>query len=245
MDKNNNLNFKKVEPAYVQVADQLRSLIVEGEIKPGELLPPESELMTMFSASRSTVREALRLLSSQHLVITTRGARGGTSAGIPSRDQISAYLERSIGMMTRSEGLSVDHFLEIRMIFEVPAAGMAAKNRTDEQVEKLFSCLRPTGESVDHGHLFAGNSLFHSLILEASGNELMRVVASPIFVVLRTQFLRDRADPSFWDEVDCDHLDIAEAIKKRNSALAEKLMRKHLENLRSVYENLSMNQLKT
>jgi ABC-type thiamine transport system ATPase subunit len=49
--------------------------------------------------------------------------------------------------------------------------------------------------------------------LEASGNELMRVVASPIFVVLRTQFLRDKADPSFWDEVDCDHSDIAEAIK--------------------------------
>jgi DNA-binding FadR family transcriptional regulator len=244
MDTKNNLNFKKVEPAYVQVADQLRSLIVEGEIRPGELLPPESKLMSMFSASRSTVREAIRLLSSEHLVVTTRGARGGTSAGVPSRDQVSAYLERSIGMITRSEGLSVDNFLEIRMIFEVPAAGLAAKNRTEEQVQKLFSTLRPTGEFLDHGHLFDGNSLFHSLILEASGNELMQVVASPIFVVLRTQFLRDKADASFWDEVDCDHLAIAEAIKKRNSVLAEKLMKKHLENLRSTYENLSMNRIK-
>jgi len=241
MGKKNNLNFKKVKPAYVQVADQLRSLIVEGDIKSGEFLPVESELMKMFSASRATVREAIRLLSSEHLVITTRGARGGTIAGIPSRDQISAYLERSIGMITRSEGLSVEHFLEIRMIFEVPAAGMAAKNRTEEQVQQLFSCLRPTGEFVDQGHLFAGNSRFHSIILQASGNELMLVVALPIFLVLRTQFLREKADPSFWSEVDSDHLDNVEAIKKRDSALAEKLMHKHLENLRTVYENLSMN----
>ena len=244
MSKDNDLIFKKVDPAYVQVANQLRAIIVEGEIKFGELLPSEAELMSLFSASRSTIREALRLLSSQHLVVTKRGSRGGTSAGIPSMEQIGAYLERSLGMMTRSEGLSVDDFLEIRMILEVPAAGMAAKNRTEEHVQKLFSCMRPTGEFVDHGHLFVGNSLFHSLILEASGNELMRVVASPIFVVLRTQFLRDKADPGFWDKVDCDHLDIAEAIKRRDSKIAEELMRQHLGNLRLMYEKVSMNRLK-
>ena len=245
MKENNNLKVKKVDPAFVQVSNQLRSLIVEGEIKSGAFLPTESELMKLFAASRSTIREALRLLSSEHLVVTTRGAKGGTSAGIPSRAQISNYLERSIGMITRSEGLSVDHFLEIRMIFEVPAAGLAAKNRTDEQVQQIFSCLRSTVNSSYPGHSFEGNSRFHSLILEASGNELMQVVAAPIFLVLRTQFLRDNEDKNFWNEVDCAHLDIAEAIKKRNSTLAEKFMSHHLENLRLVYEKISKNRTKT
>lgn len=243
-DKKIGFSVSKVKPAYIQVADQLRAFIVEGELKSGMLLPSETKLMEMFVASRSTIREALRLLSSQDLVATSRGASGGTTVGVPGPSQIGAYLERSLGLMTSSQGLALADFLEMRIILEVPAAGLAAKNRTEEQLEKLFSCLRPKGVSDENGHLFKGHGLFHETIIEASGNQLMGVVASPIFSVLRLHFLRDTTEKTFWDVVNCDHHDIAEAIAKQNSKHAEELMSQHLKNLKPTYLKIASNRIK-
>jgi GntR family transcriptional repressor for pyruvate dehydrogenase complex len=70
------LGIQPVKTAYQQVADQLRSLILGGDLSPGDRLPPESELIELFGVSRGTVREALRALASQGLITTSRGATG-------------------------------------------------------------------------------------------------------------------------------------------------------------------------
>ena len=65
--------------AYEQVADQLRELIVTGELAPGERLPTETVLAREFGVSRATVREALRLLAAQGLIRTAKGAAAGAT----------------------------------------------------------------------------------------------------------------------------------------------------------------------
>jgi DNA-binding FadR family transcriptional regulator len=65
-------------PAYQLLADDLRTRITSGRLRPGQRLPTEPELCAEAGVSRSTVREALRLLSSQHLIVTTRGVTGGS-----------------------------------------------------------------------------------------------------------------------------------------------------------------------
>lgn len=59
------LSVSRIQPAYAQVASQLRDLIVTGQIRTGDHLPNEAELATIFGVSRSTVREALRSLAAQ------------------------------------------------------------------------------------------------------------------------------------------------------------------------------------
>ena len=77
------LRVNRVQPAYQQVADQLRDRILDGSVAAGDRLPTEVELSEIFGVSRSTVREALRVLASRGLIRTTRGTTGGTFFGLP------------------------------------------------------------------------------------------------------------------------------------------------------------------
>lgn len=238
--KDRSLPVAKVRPGYQQVADQLRELILEGRINAGERLPTESELTEMFGASRSTVREALRILSSQNLIVTARGAGGGTFVSRPELGHVSDFLEASFGLLSDSEHLTVDHLLEAREILEVPAAGLAAVRRTEEHLAALRSCFPSRGEDTSRAHLFEGNLRFHITIVEAAGNMVLPVITRPIFSVLRTRFLRDAAPPAFWKRVARDHRDILAAIEGGSEEDARAQMDRHLENLRPMYEEIDV-----
>src|SRR5919106_481354 len=234
------LAVAKVRPGYQQVADQLRELILEGRINAGERLPTESELTEMFGASRSTVREALRILSSQNLIVTARGAGGGTFLSPPQPPAGCDILEASFGLLSESEHLTVDHLLEAREILEVPAAGLAAVRRTEEHLAALRSCFPVRAEDASRAHLFEGNVRFHITIVEAAGNMVLPVITRPIFSVLRTRFLRDAAPPAFWKRVARDHREILAAIEAETEADARAQMERHLENLRPTYEEIDV-----
>src|ERR671918_1887187 len=234
------LAVAKVRPGYQQVADQLRELILEGRINAGERLPTESELTEMFGASRSTVREALRILSSQNLIVTARGAGGGTFLSRPEPRYVSDILEASFGLLSDSEHLTVDHLLEARELLEVPAAGLAAVRRTEEHLAVLRSCFPEGSGDVSRAHLFEGNLLFHISIVEATRNPVLPVITRPIFSVLRTRFLRDAAPPAFWKRVSRDHRDILAAIEDGSEGDARAQMDRHLENLRPTYEEIDV-----
>jgi GntR family transcriptional regulator, transcriptional repressor for pyruvate dehydrogenase complex len=238
--KRDHLAVTKVRPGYQQVADQLRELILEGRINAGERLPTESELTDMFGASRSTVREALRILSSQNLIVTARGAGGGTFVSRPEPRYVSDFLETSFGLLSDSEHLTVDDLLEAREILEVPAAGFAALRRTEDHLDALRSCFPTRGEDASRAHLFEGNLRFHITIVEAAGSMVLPVITRPIFSVLRTRFLRDAAPPAFWKQVARDHREILAAIEEGSEADARAQMERHLENLRPTYEEIDV-----
>jgi GntR family transcriptional repressor for pyruvate dehydrogenase complex len=229
------LSIAKVRPAYHQVAEQLRSLILRGDLGPGERLPTEPELSAMFGVSRSTVREALRVLSSQNLVITTRGALGGTAVALPEPEYIGEFLEASFGLMSGTDAVTVEQFLEIREQLEVPAASMAARRCTPAQLAAMHACLSDSAEDLDRADQFQGNATFHSLVLEATGNPLLSVIAKPIVGVLRGHFLREAAPKQFWRWVADDHQEIYDLIKAGADEEAGQAMQRHLTRLRPVY----------
>ena len=76
--------------------------------------------LAQFGVSRSTVREALRVLSSQNLVTTTRGVSGGSFVVHPGVEDIGDYLEASVGLLAGGDGLDVEQLLEVRDLLEVP-----------------------------------------------------------------------------------------------------------------------------
>ena len=231
------LNVERVLPAYEQVASQLRALIISGEIAPGDRLPVESELPAMFGVSRSTIREALRVLSSQNLVGTRRGVHGGTFVVKPQPENVSDFLEVSLGLMTINDAMGIDDLIEVRELLEVPAARLAATRRRESHLDSLRAILeQPAGSAAPR--TFAETRGFHEIILTATGNAVLEVVTRPIFGVLKTRIQRGAATTAFWTEVHADHQRIVAAIEAGDGEVASECMLAHLEHLRIQYGEL-------
>ncbi|WP_165777700.1 FadR/GntR family transcriptional regulator [Amycolatopsis antarctica] len=231
-DLTRGLGVARVRSAYQQVADQLRQLIITGKLTPGDRLPSEAELGQAFGVSRSTVREALRSLTSQNLVYTSRGVNGGSFVADADPRSISAYLETSLGLLSAG-GLTVDELLAVREMLEVPAARLAATERSESDLLALRTAVEQ--ENTEAGPQHEHPQHFHILLLTCSHNSLLEVVTQPIFSVLKNRFLRGNAPATFWDQVCGDHANMVEAIERRDADAAGSLMQEHLHRLRETY----------
>ena len=227
---------QRVRRAYEQVSDQLRALILSGELARGERLPNENALARDFGVSRATVREALRVLAAQNLIATAKGAGGGSYITRPTVDHISEFLRSSIDLMTKSHDLSLDELLEARDLLEVPAARLAAQRRRDQDIEALEAAIDDEMLQLPANEQFAINKDFHSTLLGACGNQLILIAAQPLFMVLQTHLTRSSLGRGFHTGIHGQHRAISAAIAGARPEEAEGEMRAHLAFLRPYYD---------
>lgn len=232
------LQVQRVQSAYRQVADQLKEQIVTGVLVVGTRLPSESELAKLFGVSRSTVREALRLLASQQLIDTTRGVTGGSFVSTPDTSSVAENLGGSLGLLVNAQNLTIANLLEARLILEPSAARLAAERADPEMLERLHGTIESTSKLAP-ARGFVVHWDFHSTLVAATANPLLEMMCHPINVVLRTQIHRDRVAREVWDEVDQDHVRIYEAVAANDPDAAERHTRRHLDNLRPLYQQMS------
>ena len=230
------IELQRVRKAYEQVADQLRGLIVRGEVKPGDRLPNEIALSADMGVSRATIREALRVLTAESLIRTTKGKTGGSFVVLPTADNISAFLGSNISLLSQAERVSLDEFLELREMLEVPAARLAAQRRSDADIAALELAIPDdtAGQGIDEQ--FVRNRDFHSAVAETCGNTLLLIATQPIFSVLQTHLQRSNLRQKFLDQVVIDHRAIAAAIADGDPDAAGAEMHSHLEFLRPAYQ---------
>ena len=227
---------RRVRRAYEQVADQLRELILGGELPRGERLPNENALARDFGVSRATVREALRVLAAQNLIATAKGAGGGSYVTRPTVDHISEFLRSSINLMTESRDLSLEELLEARDLLEVPAARLAAVRRRDSDLVALDAAIEDEVLQLTASEQFAVNKDFHSTLIGACGNQLIVIAAQPLFTVLQTHLVRSSLGRSFHSGIHEQHRGITAAIAGGRPDEAEGEMRAHLDFLRPYYD---------
>ncbi|MFC7958822.1 FadR/GntR family transcriptional regulator [Rhodococcoides kroppenstedtii] len=227
----------KSGPAYAVLAARLRERILSGDLQPGERLPGDAELTAEFGVGRSTIREALRSLASQNLIHTTRGVTGGSFVATPSVGHISEHLETGVALMTAAETVTVDQLMEVRNLMEVPAAGLAAFRRTEDDLARLRDTIFDPTETQGPD-TFAKNQEFHLVLLRASRNPLLELITAPVFRVLSKRFGRDHAPEGFWECVDHDHRAILEVVEAGDSMTAMNEMRRHLDHLGGSYRQM-------
>lgn len=227
---------QRVRRAYEQVADQLRELIVTGDLPRGQRLPNENTLARDFGVSRATVREALRVLAAQNLITTAKGAGGGSYVSRPTVDHISEFLRSSINLMTESRDLSLAELLEARDLLEVPAARLAATRRRDSDLAALEAALDDEMLQLPAIEQFAINKDFHSALIGACGNQLIVIAAQPLFTVLQTHLVRSSLGRSFHSGIHEQHRAISAAVAGGRPDEAEGEMRAHLAFLRPYYD---------
>jgi GntR family transcriptional repressor for pyruvate dehydrogenase complex len=238
MDDNRALitSVDPVRPAYEQVAEQLRAMILSGSLPPGSRLPLESELGRRFGVSRPTVREALRSLGAQRLIRTTKGPGGGNFVTPPTVRTVSELVESSLSLIARAENVSLEEFLEVREVLEIRAAKLAAERRTPEHLERLRATIPDEPLRLATENQFAHNRDFHAEMLTAAGNTLLYLAAQPIFLVLQTKLDRSTLGPRVHRAINEQHRELTRAITDGNPDEAADLMGEHLAYLRPAYE---------
>jgi GntR family transcriptional repressor for pyruvate dehydrogenase complex len=230
------VRVQRVRKGYEQVADQLRELILAGQLEQGARLPNETVLAGEFGVSRATVREALRLLAAQSLIRTAKGAGGGSYVTLPTVDHISEFLRANIGLLTDARDLTLEELIEARALLEVPAARLAARRRDDDAMERLRSSIPPDTLRLDSRSEFVRNAEFHTTLIECCGNRLLYIAAQPIFSALQTSLARSRLGRRFHTGIHAQHALIADAIESGDEDGAAVQMAGHLEYLVPFYE---------
>jgi|ERR1700730_5388452 len=208
------------------VLEQVRSLILDGQLAPKSSLPPETTLAKKLGVSRQSVREALRTLLGEGLIEIRQGE------GIYVREPscADAIHGRVLQLLLASEELW--EIQEIRRVLEPAIAQRAAERATDEDFEKVEEILRLMEGKASRGEsVFETAWEFHLAVANAAGNRAMAKVVDVIYQMIRTaqRPLYNRYfDP--WQEI-TDHHDLLATIRERDPAGARDAMRAHLESV--------------
>ena len=222
--------------AYEEVAGRLRKMIIAGQVRSDGHLPSELELSRQFGVGRSTLREALRMLSSQGFLTTSRGVGGGSIIANMSHDTVTSMLEMALHLLSRSEGVAVTELLEARELLEVPAARLAAARRSERQLALIRETIPKSLRGMSAQRIFEVNHGFHEALLDASQNRLLHAMTEPIFRVIARRFSRARSRQKFRRMVIQDHKAILRVIEIGDANAAAEEMHLHLQRLRSTYE---------
>jgi len=215
-------------PAYQLLADELRADITSGRLQPGERLPPEPELCVKTGVSRSTVREALRLLASQHLIVTTRGVTGGSFVAHPDAEQLGDGLATGFTLLTNTAGVGMADLLELRRALEVPAAGLAAARRTEEHLMEIRGSLfDPLTDDLDT--MMLAHAAFHLAVVKACGNPLFELVGRPVYHAAYGEAVTDSLPADYWQRIDADHRRLLDCLCAQDAETARTLSGQHLD----------------
>lgn len=211
-----------------QVEEEIRNAILKGELTSGEMLPPESELARQFGVSRTTLREALRVLSSEHLIRKVPGARGGNFVEVVDYRFLGRSLMDSMSNLMALGRLDFEEVADVRQFLEVPSVRMAACMRQENDLAELKSILeRQRSASVDDPEVPDLDRRFHIAIARSSRN---RVLASLVSA------LHHAAEPVSYLELSADvgretvrqHGRIFRAIEVQDPDDAENAIVEHL-----------------
>ena len=219
----------------MQIALEIRRYLARSDLQPGDRLGTEQELASEFGVSRPTLREALRLLASSHLIRASRGPRGGIFVASTPNEGMSRNLSESISTMLETQSVSLGELVEARIQLEVPLAGLAARNATAETVLKLDAAIaEQEGKHPASDAFRLADACFHRTIATTAGNELLRAFASWTLDVLQPSLIEKIGDAIDAETILRQHREILRAIRRGQPVAASRAMERHLGYLRDL-----------
>ena len=226
---------KKVLRPRQQVEDQIKAAILSGALSPGDRLPGEIELARQFEVSRTTVREALRSLSTQDHITKTPGAGGGSFVRSIDHSSLRRALGDSVHALLALGGIEFEELAIVRQHLEVPAVRLAAVNRTEEDLQELRDVVElQRSISVDDPRVPALDEQFHGAIARASGNRVLASFVSALHLETEPVHYLDLS-PEVGRTTVRQHQRIVRAIADQDPDAGEQAIVEHLTYLR---ENL-------
>ncbi len=213
--------------AHEYVAEQIRRHIGLRLIQPGQPLPSERELASLFGVGRPTIQHALRLLEAARLVEARRGRRGGTFVCKPSENDEA--MDELIGRVLRDRE-TITEMLDWRREVEPAVAGLAATIRRQGDLEAMRKMLRGMAEAVSEPEYMRYDTEFHLAIAQATRNRfIVRAIEETRLRLGDAMTLLPESD--VWHQrISGEHGAIVSGIEARDRATAEAAMQVHVAN---------------
>lgn len=224
-----------------RIVSQIKTLVLEGKLKPGDKLPPERELAEIMNVSRTSVREAIKTLSAMGLVVIRKGH--GVFVG-------EVNLESVINRVSDALIIKKDEFeqlFEIRKVLETNAARWAAERATEEEISyinKLVKEAKTACENPDAKveEITNYDKVFHNAVIEASHNSVLAVVNSGLLEALAKVREKTVRLPGRVAQSILDHEEIARAITAKDGNRASEAMYAHIESVEKSINNSEVEQ---
>jgi GntR family transcriptional repressor for pyruvate dehydrogenase complex len=209
---------------YRQVAEQIQSSVMRGDLNAGDRLPSERDLAEQLGVSRTVIRDALRLLEERGLIAINVG--DGTYVSEIQPKSIS----ESISLYVKQKQTSYAHLAQVRRMIEVEIAVLAAKNATPENIERLEQAVEDSERSIHSLQEFVPSDIrFHELLAEASQNPLLPMLLTPISEPLHDLSSRASSLPGAPEDALNHHKNILKCIKQKDWKGARLAMNAHLD----------------
>lgn len=217
-----------------EVFDRLKAMITGGELRPGDLMPSERDLMERFGVGRPAIREAMQALSNVGLITISHGERARvrrlTARAIFRQVDTAAQF-----MLSTSPG-SLEHLKDARRFFERGMVREAAQKARPEDVEELRAILDRQRASLGKAADFiTADMQFHTRIAAISGNPLYEAISEAMLSWLREY----HTDVLIWTGKEkftlAEHAEIIERIAAHDPEGAEEAMKRHLDRSAALY----------
>jgi len=163
------------------VADRIRAQLARGEFKPGDSLPSETELMRHFGVARPTMREAIRILESESLIATRRGAQKGPKV----RPADASLLARRAGLHLQRSGATWRDLYEAQAVMEPRTVALAAKRRTKMDLEVLRDLIKQARKIEDVADFGPIAAEFHMALIRAAKNKTLIMFGEMLHTLTR------------------------------------------------------------
>jgi DNA-binding FadR family transcriptional regulator len=209
------------------IVEQIRLLMRQGQLKPGDRLPAERDLCERFGVSRVTVREALRMLESSGLVEIRVGARGGAFVTAPTSDRVGEGLADLLSLSV----ISAADTTEVRLILEVGIVPLVCERATADDLDDLDRICERAQSALKSGTFTMDMSAeFHARVAQATHNPAVVMLVESFRGPLLMSLERARESvPTHGRLGTEEHKRFVTAVRKQDVEAATDIMREHLQ----------------
>lgn len=216
------MNFKPIESntaVYKKIVTQIQNMIMNGDLKKGDRLPPERQLAEMLGVGRPAVKQAISALEMMGMVTSRQG-----DGNYISSDYADVF--NPLAMRFYLDNGSIDDVFEFRYVMEVQMASLAAMKINDEQIEEFEKLMQEIKEIIHERDAIEKrtvyNNKFHYMVVGICGNAMMKAIYASIMDMV-SETIRMTDGVEFYES----HMKIFEAIKARNPKKAAYYMAIH------------------
>ena len=197
--------YQNMDVLPMATAQKVKTMIIQREMKPGDRLPTEKELADLFGVSRSTLREAMKFLRAENVVVIRQGSGTFVSAG-------TGIGEDPLGLHFTNEDKLIQNLFETRMLIEPQIAGLACQRATPQDVRNLQLLVTEMDRSEVNSPASAELDVqFHTAVAECTHNEVLIRVVPIIIESIRRSHVETHDDPESFKRAK-SHSGICKAI---------------------------------
>ena len=226
--------MERQQKAYKGVIDYFKKKIMDGELRPGEKLPPERDIAERLNVSRNSVREAIRIMDMTGVISSQQGSGNYITC------EFQKSLAETMTMMFAMDQIDYKQISQIRQALECLAFSLAIEHASDEQIKEMESLVKELDKSTDDVKNAALDKKLHFMLAQSSRNilvldflEACSGVIDSFIHDMRAAILRTEELKKLLNEC---HKKLIEALKEKDETKGQEALKRHFMLINEILE---------